>query len=173
MADAKKYAAFLFPWEGRFVNDPLDHGGATNMGVTIATWRQCGYDKDGDGDIDVDDMKLLSLSDATMVMKKYYWDRWKADQINSQSVAMTLVEWVWGSGKWGIIIPQRILGLKEDGIVGPVTLSAVNAQPAQELFQKLQTAKIDFVEDIVRRDPSQARFIKGWKRRINGLKFTD
>ena len=44
---------------GRFWNDPADAGGATNKGVTIATWRNVGYDKDGDNDIDVKDLKLL------------------------------------------------------------------------------------------------------------------
>lgn len=55
MADVRKLLPFILKWEGEFVNDPLDKGGATNKGVTIATWRNVGYDKDGDGDIDVDD----------------------------------------------------------------------------------------------------------------------
>lgn len=60
--------------EGGFVNDPLDRGGATNKGVTIATWRQVGYDKDGDGDIDVDDLKKITDTDAVeRVMRPHYW----------------------------------------------------------------------------------------------------
>lgn len=53
MADVRKLAPFILKWEGGFVNDPDDLGGATNMGVTIGTWKSCGYDKDGDGDIDI------------------------------------------------------------------------------------------------------------------------
>ena len=60
MADVRKLAPFILKWEGGFVNDPDDLGGATNMGVTIGTWKSCGYDKDGDGDIDVDDLHLLT-----------------------------------------------------------------------------------------------------------------
>ena len=59
MADVRKLAPFILKWEGGFVNDPDDLGGATNMGVTIGTWKSCGYDKDGDGDIDVDDYTYL------------------------------------------------------------------------------------------------------------------
>ena len=39
---------FIKSFEGGFVNHPADPGGATNMGVTIATWKKQGYDKDGD-----------------------------------------------------------------------------------------------------------------------------
>ena len=62
MANINILSPFILSWEGGFVNDPHDRGGATNRGVTIATWRQVGYDKDGDGDIDVDDLKLITAS---------------------------------------------------------------------------------------------------------------
>ena len=82
MANVNKLAPFILKWEGGFVNDPADLGGATNMGVTIGAWKSCGYDKDGDGDIDVDDLHLLTREDVVnRVLKPYYWDRWKADSI--------------------------------------------------------------------------------------------
>lgn len=40
MADVRKLAPFILKWEGGFVNDPDDLGGATNMGVTIGTWNR-------------------------------------------------------------------------------------------------------------------------------------
>lgn len=49
MADVNKLAPFILKWEGGFVNDPDDLGGATNMGVTIGTYeaycRKKGYPK--------------------------------------------------------------------------------------------------------------------------------
>ena len=82
MANVNQLAPFILKWEGGFVNDPADLGGATNMGVTIGTWKSCGYDKDGDGDIDVDDLHLLTREDVVKrVLKPHYWDRWKADDI--------------------------------------------------------------------------------------------
>jgi len=172
MADIKKLSPIILQWEGKFVDDPKDHGGATNMGVTIATWRSQGYDIDKDGDIDVQDLKLMKVSDFEIILKKY-WDRWKADQIKNQSVANILVDWVWGSGKWGIIIPQRILKVNPDGLVGQQTLSVLNDANQRGLFGVIWDYRKQFLDNIVKNDPVQERFIKGWTNRLNSFKYSD
>ena len=172
MADVNKLAPFILKWEGGFVNHPNDPGGATNKGVTIAVWKTQGYDKDGDGDIDVNDLKLINTADATKILKSNYWNRWFADQIQSQAVANTLVDWVWGSGAWGIKIPQRILGLKDDGIVGYVTLNAVNKAIKEDkagFLKKLYDARFKYLKDIVKSNPKLSVFLEGWNNRMNDL----
>lgn len=172
MADVKKLTPFLLKWEGGFVNDPADLGGATNMGVTIGTWRQVGYDKDGDNDIDVDDLKSLSNDDVlNRVLKPHYWDRWRADEIKNQSVANILVDWVWGSGAHGIKIPQKLLGVSVDGVVGPKTIAAINSKNPRELFDRIKMARFDFIEEICLKRPVNNRFKRGWMNRINDLIF--
>ena len=172
MADIYQLAPFILKWEGGFVNDPVDKGGATNMGVTIGTWRSVGYDKDGDGDIDVNDLHLLTREDVIeRVLRPHYWNRWRADEILNQSVANILVDWVWASGTHGIKRPQRILGVTADGIVGPKTIAAVNSMDAMELHFRIKNDRIKFIDEICRRDPSQERFRKGWMNRINALVY--
>jgi len=166
MADYKKIIPFIQKWEGGFVDDPLDKGGATNMGVTIATFRQF-YGKERT----VEDLKAITHEQWNHIFKKGYWDRWKADKIDSQSIADILVDWLWCSGVWGIKIPQRILEVTDDGKVGKITLAAVNDTDPKELFKKIKDARITFIDDICKRTPTNERFRKGWLNRINDLKY--
>jgi lysozyme family protein len=171
MANVKKLLPYILSWEGGFVNDPHDKGGATNKGVTIATWRKVGYDKDGDEDIDVDDLRLLTDNDVCRVLLDHYWNRWQADKIKSQSVAEILVDWVWGSGSCGIKLPQELLGVTIDGIVGPKTLAAVNARDPSELFDAIKAEREAYLHRIVERDPTQEKYLRGWLNRLNDLRF--
>ena len=148
MVDVKKLAPFILKWEGGFVNDPDDLGGATNMGVTMATYRVYCKRK-GRPEPAIDDLKHLSNDEWIDILKSLYWDKWKADQIKSQSVANIFVDWVWASGNYGIKIPQELLGVTADGIVGKNTLAAVNNYPSlHELFDKIRQARLDYIDRI-------------------------
>ena len=190
MAKVEILSKWILKWEGGFVDDPADTGGATNMGVTFGTWRRVGYDKDGDGDIDVDDLRLLTREDVVeRVLRPHYWNRWRADEIGDQRVANILVDWVWASGKHGIVIPQRLLGVATDGVVGEKTLSSVNVAESGGLFDTIFQARAKFIDDIVAqsiaryeakiaREATTAellkytnkRFLKGWMNRLESIK---
>jgi lysozyme family protein len=168
MAKVELLIPFLLKWEGGFVNDPLDKGGATNRGVTIATLK--GYRKEkGLPEPTVDDLKALTDAEWVAILKEKYWDRWKADFIESQAVANILVDWVWASGVYGIKIPQRLLKVKEDGIVGKITLEAVNGADKGLFFNEVMAARIRYIDDICRKTPSNERFRRGWLNRLRDL----
>lgn len=166
MADAKKLVPFILKWEGGFANVKGDHGGATNKGITISTFRQFyGQNKT------VDDLKNMTQDEWYHIFKVGFWDRYKADQINNQSIANILVDWIWASGKWGIIKLQEAMGLTADGIVGPKTISAINSRDQRYLFGVIKYARINFIKNLVKGNPSQTKFEKGWLRRINDFNF--
>jgi len=173
MAEVNKLAPVIFQWEGGWSNHKADKGGKTNMGVTLATWKLYGYDKNGDGNIDAEDLKLATKQDVVNILKKHYWDRWKADQIKNQSVANILVDWVWHSGVHGIKRPQKLLNIQADGIVGKITLNSVNSANQMVLFALIKEDRIKFVDEIVKRDPTQKVFERGWKNRINSFVYSD
>lgn len=155
-----------------FVFDPVDTGGATVVGVIYTTFvTYCKKKKIKEDSIE--DLKKMTYSMWFEILKGLYWNRWYADQIKSQSVAEMLVDWVWASGVHGIKIPQRCLGVTDDGIVGAMTLDALNKKEPKDFFETLIRERIAFVEGIVKRSPSQEKFIKGWKNRINDVKYND
>ena len=179
---------FILKWEDGFVNDPTDRGGATNKGVTIATYEAY-CKKKGLPRPTVEQLKNIPDAHWREIAKTMYWDRWHADDINSQNVANILVDWVWASGIHGIKKPQALLGVKADGIVGNKTLSAVNFADPEELFEALYLERVKFINAIVARSVAayekkigrkatekellkytQKRFIKGWLNRLLDIK---
>ena len=165
MAKSEVLKPFILSWEGGFANVPGDRGGATNMGVTIATYRSVfGEERT------VDDLKSLTDIEWLHIFNTLYWNQWKADQIKSQAIANLLVDWVWTSGKYGIRIPQSVLCVDIDGVVGNKTLAAINEYPDQKrLFEKLWKARADFFERIG--VGTQKKFLKGWLNRNNGIRY--
>ncbi len=171
MAKVEKIIPFIKKWEGGFVNDKYDLGGATNIGVTIATYeaycRKKGYPSPT-----IERLKVMSEEQWKDILKTMYWDRWQADRIICQPIANILVDWVWASGVYGIKIPQRMLGVVPDGIVGRKTLAAVNEYKDQhELFLKIKKERKAFIETICKRRPTNNKFKKGWLNRLNDLRF--
>lgn len=162
MANPKILQPFLLSWEGGYVNNPKDPGGATNKGVTIATFRSY-YGKDKT----VQDLKNITDEQWLHIFKVGYWDKWKADQIKSQSIANLCVDWVYNSGKHGITNVQKLLGVTVDGIVGPKTLAALNAQDPQTFFKKLHAQREIFYRSL----STFKTFGTGWLRRNNSIGF--
>lgn len=166
MADYRKLKPFILKWEGGYVNDKDDLGGATNKGVTLATFRSV-Y---GQGKT-ANDLRNMTDQQWETIFKKHFWDKWRADEIKDQSVANILVDWLWASGAYGIKIPQRVLGVSVDGIVGAKTIAAVNAKDGKQFFKEIRQERIDFIDRICTSRPQNKKFRKGWLNRINSLKY--
>lgn len=173
MANYKELVPKVLKWEGGWSDDPADKGGATMKGVTLATYVAYRAKK-GLSVPSKQDLKNISQNEWNDIFKNLYWDRWKADTINNQSIANLIVDWVWTSGIYGIKFPQQVLGVTADGIVGPKTISAINNYPNQkELFDKLWDRRKQHFTAIANSRPGNKKFLKGWLNRLNDFKFSN
>ena len=167
MADYNELVPIIKKWEGGFVNDPDDSGGATNKGVTLSTFRTWfGANKT------VNDLKALTDDQWIYIFLNGYWNQCKASQINNQDIANIIVDWAWASGPVTAIKKvQAIVGTDADGIVGPKTLAAINSANPRQLFDKIKAARLQFVENLAASRPKDKKFLQGWKNRINSFFF--
>lgn len=164
MTRSELITGFIKKWEGGFSNHPLDGGGATNSGITLTTYRRY-YGKDKT----VDDLKNMTAKEWEYIFKKGYYYPLKAHLIQDDYVALALCDMGWMSGnKTAIKNVQRCLGLKDDGIIGPLTLSALNENP-DEVFNQIIRMRKGFYFTIVDNNPSQIVFLKGWLNRLDSL----
>jgi lysozyme family protein len=172
MARFENFAGKLMRWEGGYVNHPLDKGGPTKYGVILSIWQEYGHDKDGDGDIDAEDIKRLSEADAHYIAKKIFWDYFLADAIVNQSLAEFIVDWGYHSGRRTIArIVQRLLKVEVDGVVGLKTLAAINGADAEKFFNVLMAERKVFLNNIIKREPNQVVFYDGWMNRVNSFRY--
>ena len=166
MAKAELLMPLLLKWEGGYVNDPDDLGGATNKGVTLCTFRQFyGNDKT------VDDLKRITDEQWLHIFKTGYWDMCKADLIHNQSMANLIVDFCYNSGNHAIKILQKLLGVSADGVVGSITITALNENCSRNFFYQYQSARLNFLEDICKSRPANRKFMNGWRNRVLSYKF--
>lgn len=166
MAKYTKLVAKILKHEGEYCGN-IDGMICTMKGVTLATYRKFfGNNKT------CKDLKEITQAEWDLIFKEGYWDKWRADEINNQSIADLLVDWTWASGRYGIILPQRVLGVKDDGVVGPKTIAAINNYPDQkELFWKLWIRRKRHFEDIAKN--GKEKFLKGWLHRLEDFIYNE
>jgi len=122
MADAfDTCLAFTLRAEGGYVDDPADPGGATNMGITLATFRQWSDDAEL-GPAQVQDMTERT---ARAIYRSLYWNPLRADALPA-GVDLSVFDMGVNAGIWGSArLLQRAIGFtgdEVDGCIGPETL---------------------------------------------------
>lgn len=142
--------------EGGYADHPDDPGGKTRFGITEAVARRVGYKGD---------MQELPLDLAKQIYKRDFWDAVKADEL-PPGVRYAVFDAAVNSGppqavKW----LQRALGVKDDGVIGPVTLAAANAQNADALRTRILAQRLRFMAGL----NNWPAFGRGWARRVADL----
>jgi len=116
--------AFTLREEGGYVDNPVDPGGATNMGITLATYRQWSDNPD----LGPTQVQAMTERTAKAIYRSLYWNPLRADALPA-GVDLSVFDMGVNAGIWGSAkILQRTLGFtgeEVDGCIGPETLGAV------------------------------------------------
>lgn len=147
--------------EGGFVNHPQDPGGATNKGITIATYRKW-VDRDGT----IDDLKRITDDQVAKIYRSVYWNTVKGDDLPS-GVDYAVFDFAVNSGPVRAAkYLQAVLGVAQDGKIGPVTLEAAKNADAATLIDALCDRRMAFLKSLKTFDT----FGKGWTRRVDEVR---
>lgn len=152
--------------EGGFVNHKLDPGGATNLGITIGTAKRYGVDMDGDGDTDIIDIKNLTAAAAAKIYKGEYWAKVNGDLLPS-GLDYAVFDFAVNSGvSRAAKYLQAILGVTQDGAIGPATLKALEGKNVADLINMLCDKRLAFLKGL----STWSTFGKGWSSRVSGVR---
>lgn len=148
--------------EGGYVNDPLDLGGRTNLGVTQRVWEEfVGHP------VSEADMKSLTPEKVAKLYKQRYWNSAYCEVL-PKGLDYVVFDFAVNAGTGRAVKTlQQMLGLVADGVIGPRTMAKINESNAKKLVHDYSNARTDFYQGIVARKPDQARFINGWLRRVD------
>jgi lysozyme family protein len=139
---------------GGYTNDPRDTGGRTIWGISERANRDLW--KDGP-----------PSRDAAVI--RYYERYVKSpgfDKISDPKLQAQLVDFGVTSGPALAIQKLQIcVGAEPDGVLGPKTLAAVQAEHPTHLNNQLARERIKMIGRLVQKNPSQSRFVSGWLNR--------
>lgn len=173
--------------EGGYANNPHDAGGETFAGIARKFWPKWA----GWQGIDAAKKKLLppppygsreyrnwvknfdGILKTSPLLQKYvdefykvnFWDAYRLGEIQNQAVADWAFDHVVNAGARGAKWLQEAAGVKADGVVGLVTLKAVNGADPVSLLRRMKEVAGAYRLKRIAADPTQRQFAHSWLSR--------
>lgn len=143
----------LLGHEDGFVDHPSDPGGATNWGVTQAVARANGYKGH---------MRDFPVDMAKAIYWRQYWVPIKADDL-PPAIRYAVFDAAVNSGaKQAVKWLQRAIGVNDDGVVGPQTMTFARAANPDFVLRRMLGDRLQFMTEL----KTWQTFGRGWARRI-------
>lgn len=173
--------AFTSSWEGGYVDNPADPGGATKYGVSLRFLQALGHDVDHDGDVDAADVRALSPAEAAAIFKTEFWDALDLTAMPELTATAVYDSAVNVGRSQAVKFLQEACNfypgscLTVDGGLGPKTLSRVfliaghGAAVDLALALRVLKARRGFYVSLAQKKPSLSVFLKGWINRVAAL----
>lgn len=135
--------------EGGYVNNPADPGGETKFGISKRAYPG-------------EDIAGMTLARAKVIYARDYWGPAGCDALPSGLKFHVFDMAVNGGVHAAVVTLQRLVGETQDGILGPLTLQAVQSMPPARLVAKFNGARLAQMAEL----PTWPTFGRGWARRI-------
>ena len=146
--------------EGGYVDHPADPGGATNLGITLNTYRSYRNNPH----LTADDLRHIPIGEVYDIYKTRYWDKVRGDQLPSGIDFLVFDFGVnAGVGRAAKML-QNLVGVPADGGIGPQTLRAtseVYEENPEQLIVAYTDARAEYYQSL----PHFPTFGRGWLRR--------
>ena len=148
--------------EGGFVNNPKDPGGATNKGVTLATFSLFLGRK-----ATVAELQGISDMQLCVIYRQYFWDKVRGDDLPG-GLDFCVFDFAVNSGvSRAAKMLQSLVGAGPDGSIVYKTIAAVESYVSRETLPRLidqyQAKRLHYLQAL----PHFQTFGKGWTRRVN------
>jgi hypothetical protein len=148
---------FIFKAEGGYSDNPADPGGPTNFGITLATLRAY----EGDANLTADDVKKLTRTVAREIYRTAYWNRMQCGALPA-GLDLEVFDFGVNSGPAeSVKTLQGLVGVTQDGSVGPITLAAVRQFNVGDLIGRFAQARLAFYQSL-----NMPEFEQGWASRV-------
>lgn len=179
---------FTARWEGGLSDDKADKGGLTHWGVSLTFLTDFSRDYDNRRflhDLGVHPLPVtratirnLDTQQARAIFKCEFWDPLILDDMPVQMGVLLYDAAVNAGRRQSVKLAQRGYNacvlhgvpLAVDGIFGPLTRAALKQNNIENVRQAICTARENFYKEIVRKNPSQDVFLKGWLNRVADLR---
>lgn len=157
-ANLEQSLRYVLASEGGYVNNPRDSGGATNAGITQRVYDAYRQRKG----VKSQSVRAITPDEVAKIYKRQYWDAVKADDLPS-GLDYAVFDFAVNSGpKRAAIELQRALGVKADGVIGNVTLAAIDAGDVFAVIDDLCNRRMAFLQSL----KAWMTFGRGWGRRV-------
>jgi lysozyme family protein len=150
MSNFPAFVERVLSHEGGYVNDPRDPGGETKFGIAKRSYTHL-------------DIKNLTRQHAIEIYRRDFWHRVRGDDL-PRAVAFQALDAAVNHGMGNAVRwLQRAAGVADDGVIGPVTMAAINRADAADLVLLFNAERLDFYARLRTFDT----FGRGWARRVS------
>lgn len=166
MVNFEQALAFVLKAEGGYVNNPLDHGGETNQGITAKVYDAYRVKNK----LACRSVKFIESREVAAIYIAGYWNPCKCAELPSP-LNLLVFDMAVNSGPLRALKTlQSCLGVDVDGIIGTHTLQAIKDCNVTDTCHSYLDARDDFYMAIVKKNPTQEIFLRGWISRTNKLR---